>query len=742
MKLPFSFSLPKKEEPEYFLALLLRDEKATAVIFEEINGKIKEIGESEEYFSESVENSSDEEWLNVLDKIISKAEGALPENVQTQKTIFGLKENWILENHIKKEYLERIKKISKTLDLTPIGFIVISEAIAHLLEKKEGVPVSAILTQIDKKNITISLIRAGKIARTQTAPIQDSIVKTADDLLHYFTDYAILPSRIILLNSEDSDYLNQQFISHTWSKSLPFMHVPQVSILPKGFDAQAVLSGTATQMGFEMLGQDLPSKKSKDDESLKEDKESIDEAKEDIETLGFLKEEDIAHIHLKKTNIPESLEEETEEKELATFSEPSKTQVSKNRSAIQKNILAFLNTAVLSSKKIIPKIRIPSLPMPKKKGLFIVPLILAVFIAIFVLYIFMAKAKVTISIKPNVMQQTQAVTLSSDSNTDFSKNIIHVDKISVSETGSASTNSTGTKEIGNKAKGTVTIRNISTNAITLSSGTVITSSNGLNYTLDNSINIASNSAFQTTPPTQDVSVTASDIGSNYNLPSGTQFTIGSNSSIGAVNNDPFSGGSKKEITVVSMNDYEKLLAEIPKNMESKAKNDIAQKVSQDMGIIPTLTNETITGKHFSKNVGDQVSSVTLTATVSYQSLSYNKTDLKNFSLNLFKQRIQNETVGTNGISFSLTNIKENKDKTVTADINAKASLIPQIDTKNLITQIQGKSFQNAEAAILKLPQVQNVSITLSPPLPILPRVLPRIGKNIDIIIYPSAFKMK
>lgn len=110
MKLPFSFSLQKKENPEYFLALLLREEKAEAVIFEQFHGKVKVIGENEEYFNESIEKASDEMWLDTLDKIISKAEEALPANIQTQKTIFGLKESWVLKTHIKREYLERIKK--------------------------------------------------------------------------------------------------------------------------------------------------------------------------------------------------------------------------------------------------------------------------------------------------------------------------------------------------------------------------------------------------------------------------------------------------------------------------------------------------------------------------------------------------------------------------------------------------------------------------------------------------------
>ena len=210
MKLPFSFPFGKKEKIEYFLALLLRDEKASAVIFEEINGKIKIIGEHDEYFSDSVDKISIDEFIEVLDKTISAAENTLPPNIETQKTIFGLKENWIEETHIKKEYLAKLKNISKELTLTPIGFLVIHEAIAHLLLEEEGVPVSAILIEIDRKNLAISLLRGGKIVETKRAKIESSIPETTDKLLHSFTNYEVLPSRILLF--DDRGLLVDQYV--------------------------------------------------------------------------------------------------------------------------------------------------------------------------------------------------------------------------------------------------------------------------------------------------------------------------------------------------------------------------------------------------------------------------------------------------------------------------------------------------------------------------------------------------
>ena len=107
MKLPF---LEKKEKTEYYLALVLRNEKATSVIFEKIGTTIKYISHGQEEFKNTVEDAETEEFLDVLDKAITEAESALPESIETHKTIFGLKESWVEDNKIKKSILKSLKK--------------------------------------------------------------------------------------------------------------------------------------------------------------------------------------------------------------------------------------------------------------------------------------------------------------------------------------------------------------------------------------------------------------------------------------------------------------------------------------------------------------------------------------------------------------------------------------------------------------------------------------------------------
>src|SRR5690349_11986231 len=100
MKLPFS--LFKKETPKsYYLALLLHDESIRAVIFEEEAGEMHVVNEHEALLSTSLEETTEETLLEACDKAISNAESVLPDNIETHKTIFGLKESWVDQTNIK-----------------------------------------------------------------------------------------------------------------------------------------------------------------------------------------------------------------------------------------------------------------------------------------------------------------------------------------------------------------------------------------------------------------------------------------------------------------------------------------------------------------------------------------------------------------------------------------------------------------------------------------------------------------
>jgi hypothetical protein len=776
MKLPTLPFLEKKEKPEYFLALILRNEKANAVILEQIDRKLRIVSQNEESFADSVEMATTEEFLNVLDKAISGAEQALPANVETEKTIFGLKGTWIQDNKIKQQYLDKLKHACKELALTPIGFLVLNEAIISLVQKDEGAPITALLAEVGKKYITVSFVKAGKILESKGSEVHQSASYTVDTLLKHFESPEILPSRLIIFDAKES--LVQEFISHQWSKSLSFLHLPQIVNLNLSFDANAMLFGAAAQMGLgviqgfskkdageeipefeagefsaEVIGQALP----KEDMITEEVETKTPETGSNIEQLddavaseffGFVTNEDIA-----KTPPPEKKESKTDNIELpqeAVAEEiehiPENIMIAEEKRSLPgatmmvwpklKSVFRKILNIVQKSLSRAPR-TIPGINLRGKKIIFI-PVVIAVLLILgFFLFIFDSKAIITLSVKPDISEKNQSVTFSTTATTDVKNNIIAAEFVSVSEDGTAQTTATGTKAIGDKAKGVVTIFSQLSDSQTLSKGTIIKSPNGLSFALDSAVTInavGSHSADQAvTPSTVNVNVTASDIGKESNLPSGTKFTVAGfvTSDLVAKNDNPFSGGTSKNITVISKDDIAKVLTDLPKKLEDKAKADLAGKLSGDITLLPNLVSETVDKKDFDKNVGDEASQVTLTGTVTYQGVSYNKNDIVSLALNLFNSK--DITINKDNLNILVKDMKS-KDKEVNANLNIQALLLPKIDDGTLTKQIAGQPTAKAESILSGLTQVSSVSISISPSLPFVTKNLPRNSKNIKIVI--------
>ncbi|OGH39075.1 MAG: hypothetical protein A3B44_03185 [Candidatus Levybacteria bacterium RIFCSPLOWO2_01_FULL_38_21] len=758
MKLPLLPFLEKKESREYFLALVLRNEKVNAVFFEESLGKVSVLGKHSEYFENSIEQVSLEELLGILDKAISTAEQSLPENVETVKTIFGVKGSWVEDNKIKKDYLLKLKRISDELGLVPIGFLVAFEAIVHLLQKEEGAPVTAILVETGEKYVSVAHIKAGKIIESKTSEIIESPAQTVDNLLKHFSSSEILPSRIIIFNGDEDE--SQEFINHRWSKSLPFLHLPQATTLPFEFDSGAVLFGAAQQMGFEVLEDgisEIPpdslalggAGKKEEIQKTEGKKELEDEAVTDkikkipdetsAEYFGFAEGKDILKEPLPKEKIPQDigqkeLKEKIEDLPAGKAGIPEELPLPLNALMILDG-LKSVSEKLLNILKKLSTEKLATGILRGGKGIIIPAVLIFLIFILAIVYLFTNKASVVLNIDGKTTDKTQNVTFSQKP-TDPLKNIIQGEFVSVSEDGTISTQSTGKKEVGTNAKGTVTVFNNAPSSQTLSKETTITSSNGLDFTLDKSVTVSSASGdifSGTTPGKTSVSATAKQIGQEYNLPSNTKFSILGSTTMAAKNDNPFSGGTKKEITVVSKDDIAKLLEDLPKNLEQKAKDDLSKKVSDDKVLLPVFISRTISKKDFDKDTGDEAKQVTLKGSVNFGGIAYKKSDSTSFANELLKTSISADlTVDPNNIKIKVKDIKENKNKEVNTNITIVGTLVPKIDEEKLSKQISGKSFKKAEEILERLPQVSGVDINLSFNIPFFPKRLPFSSKNVKI----------
>lgn len=732
MPIPFLSLFGKKQEPTYFLVLVLRHEKIQAVLLEEQDGKISLKGEGQSHFHDSIEEADEQTFLTHLDEAITNAESTLTVDIPTHKTVFGVLANWVEDAKIKKPYLAKLKKACDELGLSPVGFLVIPEAIIHLMKQEEGVPISTILVDVEKKSVAVFLVKAGKILESKRAHVEKSYAQTVDELLKQFEEENILPSRITLFNDDrNEEALLQAFITHSWSKSLPFLHMPQIASLPKNISVRAVISASSIQMGFDTLTT-LPQETTKEKQSLqpRENTKTVPASKEN--PFGFIRERDIT-----LESQQEVLPQETPATQEIQDPQPSFKQVS---------FLSYLTpvkTAVLKRIGVMSNVRSVRLPLflnafvsfggPK--------LFLTLFITIVVLgigawvYLFAFKATAAIIIDPRFVKQTENIIFSTTQASNPASNILNAQTVSVTEAGSHTILTTGKKEVGEKARGTVTIYGRFNQEQTLSKGTVFTSSNGLEFLLDETVHFASTSAdASSAPSTAKATISASDIGKEFNLPSDTKFSVEKFDAERAIakNESAFSGGSKKEIKVVGKDDAQKLLEALPNKLEEKAKEEVQKKASKDQEVLSTFIKKTVTESTFSKKVGDEAESISLEGVVEYEGLLYNRDELMLLALNLLGNQFpSNLTIGKENMKKTVQNVRVDKGE-IQASISFMVPLIPKLDPASLSKTLAGKPLLEANDILLRLPQVVDARITLFPPLPFLGSRLPIRAQNITI----------
>lgn len=745
----FSVLKKKKVERTFYLALLLKPYRLGAILFEKTEKTLNILSTKESTLTKQIDDLSTEDLVRISDDVISFVEGSLPPGEQVEQTIFAVPTDWHENGKIKKEYLHRFKQLCTELSLTPIGFIISIEAIVHALQKKEGIAVSSIFVEIAHDQVTLYIVRNGNIIQTIKDTVKHHhIVETVEKLLSEVTALDVLPPKIILLDYEGAESVQQKFVSHDWKKQLPFMHLPQVVVLEKGFENEAVIHGVATQMESQVTHELQSPEVGAQEQADDVDGEPMVAASE----FGFVEDADVKEAvpeSIQNDNIEEILEAEAEEVNGTTQPDSEAEIIQKAEN--QDKQVEYQDTLVTRIQNLNPLIHIKNIKfssktlmsLPKKivqrmtiKGWGILAVVLLLIGAgIYGYYAYFLKAEVIVFADKKTFDHVMDITLSPEQSTSAEEKNLNLNVVDISVSGDASKETTGKKETGEKAKGEVIIYNKTEDAIQFSKGAII-ATNNLEFILTQDVKIASTSSFSTSFSSAKGSIEASKFGKEYNLSSGTNFTVNkqSTSDYFAKNESAFSGGTKKEIRVVGAKDKTDLENTILKELTKKAQEQGRTKAASDAIVLPQALSYEFAEEKMSKKEGEEANSVSLTATVNFKIGSYTNKDVNTVVNVLARKEIPVTYVMIPGDSdISITDIKLDEDNIATGKLQAHAAYMPQIDLSVVNNEIVGKGIKNAEETIRKKSGITDVNIKMNQ-LPLLPSILPLNKKNITIIV--------
>lgn len=286
------------------------------------------------------------------------------------------------------------------------------------------------------------------------------------------------------------------------------------------------------------------------------------------------------------------------------------------------------------------KFRAKNVSSRKKTIIIISAVALAVILSLSV--VFLPKADASIILKTEDVKSDVAVSLD--------KNVVNVDAktgtvpailVSAEDELTKEFTATGTKNAGTKATGQVTFYNEDcyNPTKTIPAGTVLTAS-GKNFVTNSETSVQSaqcNTSGGITKVTiatsAKVAITASDAGEDYNLPA-SRFNVVSYSTAQkaltyAQSESALTGGTTKQVTVVSDTDIKKAQDETQAELNQNITTKISEKATKDNNkIIPSQIKVTNSSVESSKNAGDEASSFTLKIAAKGETLAYSESQLR------------------------------------------------------------------------------------------------------------------
>jgi len=743
MKLPFQ-KPPIMQE--YLLSLVLDLDYVSAAVWH----IVARTGQSIIDASASVIVTKDDwnERVIASDRVISKLEELVGTNGQITKVTLGLPAGYLTETgDIKKTIASQIKKLTHELELTPVGFVSLYQAIIHKLKKEEGVPPSIILLGVSGVNIHISIYRTGTLV-SQGVIHLDNIIRELEDFFTAQAAIDILPARMVVYGGRVDvlEHLKRELLKISWQSKAQFLHFPKIVVLPVDTQVLAVSLAGANELSNEVVEEDeedvveatevMTHKKKKEEEEdsttetiedvIEEHKDAqldgqreSDDTIEDEEEPEEAKQTDEEHNNVVVVK-PETLgfaahtshkeEPETHEKKVEMeYAVPVHTVRHTHADPIPESEEAQVFEKKISKgpKLPIPKIRIPSFSRFSKSGSIIA--IIGVILLIVIGSVWHSftqvfpKAVISVKIIPKTITKSSSIPVTfADASIPATSSAIQIvaKKIEKSVSGEGATPATGKKKVGDPAKGTVTIFNKATQGRSLKKGTILTA-NSVQFTLDSDISVASASenlvSGTVTFGKQSASITAVNIGEEGNVVSATEFTFKdySVSSLIARNDTAFSGGTSRSITVISRADQDTLVKQLSAELVEKAKTELSASVSGNEKLLDNTVKTTVTEKKFNQEINEEAKELKGSITIAVTGYTYSEDDLFTLLPQIVGDEMtQGYVLQKDKSTVTVDSVTTKKEKTTLAATYA-VTIVPSVDSETVKKQLAGKTIKEA-----------------------------------------------
>lgn len=331
---------------------------------------------------------------------------------------------------------------------------------------------------------------------------------------------------------------------------------------------------------------------------------------------------------------------------------------------------------------------------------------------------FAPRATVVISARATESSANAKVALGDKLQTSFSGNTLKTSTQQQKKDVSIEFDPTGKKEVGEKAKGTMTLTRTSTSStpIQVPAGTSFTASNRtFKSTESATLPGSSIGPGGIEQPSVTVNVEAAEIGDGYNLSArGYQSNVGGFDAEGS----NMTGGSSRTVTVVSETDVQAATDQLAKQDSDAVKEQLKGEFN-DTFVVLDQTFQINNGQpQSSPAVGQEASGkAKLTTTITYTLSAVARADIDTFLTDYFTKQIEGQDdrrVYDNGSgNITFTNVAA-AEGGFGANVVTTAKIGPKIEDAQVKELAKGKRFGEIQSSLESIQGISNVEVKFWP----------------------------
>src|SRR3989344_2349479 len=229
----------KNQKEEYYFALNIDEKNLEAAVWGIKGHRIAIVS------SANAKYTDEESLLEQGNIALDQALADFP--VEPEKILFGAPDSWLPDDDLNPEHLRILRRMVKEWGLAPLAYVSTSQAITHLLQNQQGVPLTGILVKVSEI-VQVAVIKAGKVIATGQHKRTELLAKDVERVLLSFSEIEVLPSKILLFGEENFSKIKDDLQSYSWMSNLPFLHLPKTEDLPKNIQLAAVCLAGASEI--------------------------------------------------------------------------------------------------------------------------------------------------------------------------------------------------------------------------------------------------------------------------------------------------------------------------------------------------------------------------------------------------------------------------------------------------------------------------------------------------------------